>query len=241
MSHARQLVTDPGPLLGRLLPDGASVAESFGDPPPGTAETELFPAEQEAVRNAVDKRRREYSTVRYCARQALAGLGLPRIPILNGPKREPLWPDGVVGSMTHCEGYRAAAVARTDVLLGLGIDAEPHGPLPDGVLESIALPEELDHLTDLGARLPAVQWGRVLFSAKESVYKTWFPLAHCWLGFEEAALEFEPDPAGDGGRFTARLLRPGLVVDGKPADQLTGRWLVCRDLVITAVSLVATG
>jgi 4'-phosphopantetheinyl transferase EntD len=242
-------VTLSGPLAALLLPTGTAVAESFGDPPPGTPGTDLFPGEEEAVRNAVDKRRREYGTVRYCARQALAELGLPPTAILSGPKREPLWPDGVVGSMTHCDGYRAAALARTDLLPGLGIDAEPHGPLPDGVLDTIALPEELDHLAGLVAGQPAVHWDRLLFSAKESVYKTWFPLAQCWLGFEEASIKFTPGPAGsigvegiegaEGGTFTARLLRPGLVLDGSPVDQLTGRWLVAKGLVITAIALIA--
>ena len=59
-----------------------------------------------------------------------------------GAKREPLWPAGVVGSITHCDGYRAAAVARATDLATVGIDAEPHEPLPDGVLAAIALPAE---------------------------------------------------------------------------------------------------
>lgn len=251
MTHARHPVTQapvtaPGPLAALLLPAGTAVAESFGDPPPGAPGTGLFPGEEAAVSKAVAKRRLEYATVRYCARRALADLGLPPTAILNGPKREPIWPEGVVGSMTHCDGYRAAALARTDLLRGLGMDAEPHGPLPDGVLGSIALPEELDHLAGLTGRHPAVHWDRLLFSAKESVYKTWFPIARCWLGFEEASIAFTPGPAespGSGatasGTFTARLLRSGLVLDGEPVDRLTGRWLVGRDLVITAIALVA--
>ena len=251
-------------LIGSLLPAGVVTAESFDDPP-GLV---LYPGEEESVRNAVDKRRREYTTVRHCARQALAVLGLPPAPILSGPKREPLWPEGIIGSMTHCDGYRAAAVARAGGLASIGIDAEPHGPLPEGVLGTIARPEELIRVAELEAAHPDVQWGRLLFSAKESVYKTWFPLARCWLGFEEATVDFEldafvpssvdtagsdSDPAGSdaadfdtdvkvgGGMFTAALHRTGLEVAGRPIDQLTGRWLVRKGLVITAVSLAAAG
>lgn len=231
--HARQLLTQPQPLvISALLPAGVIAAECFGDP----AEVELFPAEQEAVRNAVDKRRREFGTVRHCARQALAGLGLPAGPILPGPNREPQWPAGVVGSMTHCDGYRAAAVAREGDLVGLGIDAEPHAPLPDGVLSTITRPEEFPHLSALGTQFPDVHWDRLLFSAKESVYKTWFPLARCWLGFEDATIEFDPS----NGSFTAALHQSGLMLDGRPVAQLTGRWLVREGLVITAVSLGRT-
>lgn len=234
-------MTTPDPLIGQILPAGVFAAEGFGTPPPAE-EAGLYPDELEAVGKAVDKRRREYAWVRHCARQALGGLGLPPGPILNGPKREPLWPEGVVGSMTHCDGYRAAVVASTDLLLGLGIDAEPHGPLPDGILDSVTLPEERDHLAALAVRRPDVHWQRLVFSAKESVYKAWFPQTNAWLGFHDASLLFATDPAAtDRGTFTARLLKAGLVLDGRPTAQLTGRWLVCRGLVITAVSLAATG
>ena len=80
--------------------------------------------------------------MRTCARIALGRLGLPPAPLLSGPKREPLWPDGVVGSITHCDGYRAVAVARADQLASIGIDAEPHAELPAGILARIALPAD---------------------------------------------------------------------------------------------------
>lgn len=77
--------------------------------------------------------------------------------------------------MTHCDGYGAAALVRLTDLASLGIDAEPDGPLPDGVLESIALPAEVALLRRLGGARPGVHWDRLLFSAKESVYKAWYP------------------------------------------------------------------
>jgi 4'-phosphopantetheinyl transferase EntD len=226
-------VTGAGLLIDAILPAGVAAAECFDDPP----EVRLLPAEEESVRKAVDKRRREFGTVRHCARRALAELGQPPVAILPGPDREPQWPAGIVGSMTHCDGYRAAAVARDVEFASIGIDAEPNAPLPDGVLGMVTRPEEIPRLSALGARFPAVHWDRLLFSAKESVYKTWFPLARCWLGFEEASLDFDPT----GGTFTAALHRTGLVLDGQPIAQLTGRWLVRNGLVITAVSLASAG
>lgn len=209
-------------MIGDILPPGVSWAEEFGDP----AEAALLPEERPAVARAVDKRVREYTTVRHCARRALGGLGYGPLPILSGPNREPLWPEGVIGSLTHCDGYRAAVVTRAGELRSLGIDAEPHAALPAGVLSTVASDEEQDHLAMLSRRRPDVHWDRLLFSAKESVYKTWFPLARVWLGFEEAALEFDT-----GGEFTAKILKPG------PLSAVAGRWTVGRGLLVTSIAL----
>jgi hypothetical protein len=88
--------------------------------------------EEELIGRAVEKRRREFGTARACARRALADLGRVPAPIVRGEKGAPVWLDGVVGSITHCAGYRGAAVAEARDVRALGIDAEPHGKLPDG-------------------------------------------------------------------------------------------------------------
>ncbi|HEX6452667.1 MAG TPA: 4'-phosphopantetheinyl transferase superfamily protein, partial [Trebonia sp.] len=172
-------------MIEELLPFGVEWAEEFGDP----AEVALFPEEEAAVARAVGKRRQEFGSARNCAREALGRLGVPPAPILPGEKGAPQWPDGVVGSITHCAGYRAAVVARARDLLTVGIDAEPAGgALPDGVLDRVSLPAERAMLGELSAAAPGVSWDRLLFSAKESVYKAWFPLARRWLGFEDAEI-----------------------------------------------------
>jgi 4'-phosphopantetheinyl transferase EntD len=215
-------------LLGGLLPAGVETAESFEDP----ADVYLFPEEAAAVAKAVDKRRREFATVRHCARRALEALGRTAVPLVPGLRGAPGWPQDVVGSMTHCDGYRAAAVAHSCDVTSLGIDAEPHGPLPDGVLESVTLPGERRHLAELSGHRPAVHWDRLLFSAKESVYKTWFPLTGEWLGFEEAELDFDPD----AGTFRARLLREGHDRAGRRLRTFHGRWQTSRGLVMSAIA-----
>ncbi len=216
------------PMIAGLLPSPVVAVEVFGDIPGEPP----FPGEEKLIAGAAEVRRREFVTARRCARRALAGLGRPATAILSGPGREPRWPAGVVGSITHCLGYRAAAVARSADLAGLGIDAEPHGPLPAGVAEQVILPAEQEQLARLTATHPAFHWDRLLFSAKESVYKVWYPMTHRWLGFDEAHLSWDPAASV----FRARILVDGRRTDGgTPLSELTGRFLVERDLVLTAV------
>jgi 4'-phosphopantetheinyl transferase EntD len=216
-------------VIETLLPGEAVVIEAF-DVPPGAV---LFPEERALVAQAVDKRVREFTAVRHCARVALARLDVPPAPILPGPYGEPGWPDGIVGSMTHCDGYCAAAVARSSHLASLGVDAEPHEPLPADVLNTVALPTEQRRLVELAAERPEVCWDRLLFSAKEAVYKTWYPLTRQWLDFDGAEISFEPDT------FYARLRVPGPIVGGVRLSGFSGRWKVQDGLLFTAISLRA--
>jgi 4'-phosphopantetheinyl transferase EntD len=218
-------------MIEKLMPAGVASRDTFSDAPAST----MFPEEAERVAKAVDKRRREFATVRHCARQAFAELGIPPAPLLNGERGAPLWPAGVVGSMTHCAGYRAAVVAHSADIHTLGIDAEPHGPLPEGVLGVISRDEEKVHLAALKADGSDVHWDRMLFCAKETVYKAWYPLTHKWLGFEEASITLDPD-----GTFAAKLMVPGPVVAGEQLDGFTGRWIVGDGLVITAIAIPVT-
>ena len=146
-------------MIERLVPPGVAAAESFGDPP-GLAP---MPAEESLIARAVEKRRREFITARHCARQALGQLGIEPTPIMRGDKGMPLWPKQIVGSLTHCDGYRAAVVAYAMGVRSLGIDAEPHDELPEGVLEHTSLPAERDILA---TRPAGLHWDRLLFCAK---------------------------------------------------------------------------
>lgn len=218
--------------LADVLPAAAVTAVRFDDDGAGP----LHPDEEPAVAKAVATRRAEFTTARRCARDALTALGAPVGAVPVGEKRSPVWPAGVVGSITHTAGFRGAAVAWSTDLRSVGIDAEQHGPLPDGVLEAVSAAGERDVLARLAAEHPGVHWDRVLFSAKESVYKTWFPLTGRWLGFEEAFLT----PGADG-TFHAQLLVPGPVVDGLTVSEFHGRWAVRGEHVVTAIALEPRG
>ena len=235
-------------MIEKIMPIEVACGEAFDDPP----EVVLYPEEEAVISRAVDKRRREFRTVRHCARQALRELGIPPAALLPGERGMPQWPPGVVGSMTHCAGYRAAAVARSRDLLTIGIDAEPHDVLPPDVLRYVAIDEERSRLTELAAEDNGICWDRILFCIKETVYKAWFPLTRKWLGFEDAAIIIEPStiepntiepntiepstihPAA--GAFSARLLVTGPTIADRPLTGFHGRWLISEGLVVASIA-----
>jgi 4'-phosphopantetheinyl transferase EntD len=184
--------------------------------------TQLFAEEVRSLGPAVDARRREFEAGRACARRALARLGVPAVAVASGARGEPLWPARVVGSITHCARYRACAVAHADDVLAVGIDAEPDAPLPAGVLAAVASAGERRALAAHGT---GVCWDRVLFSAKEAVFKAWYPLTGQALAFEDADVRIDSAAGTFGGR---------LLVDG-PLRELRGRWGAAAGIVCTAV------
>ncbi|MEU3459415.1 4'-phosphopantetheinyl transferase superfamily protein [Streptomyces sp. NPDC006733] len=219
-------------MLEQLLATEVASYELFTDP----QGVRLLAAEEALVRNSVASRRREFTTGRHCARMALARLGLPSDrSILSGQRGEPVWPAQVRGSITHCRGYRAAAVARVTEIASVGIDAEPDEQLPGGVLRAVTLPEEEVRTKELSRDFPLVHWDRILFSAKESVYKTWYPLTHRPLEFDDATIEIDPA----NGTFAARILPHATRGVHQAPKGFTGRWTIQGGLVITAIAVPA--
>lgn len=221
-------------MIEELLPDSVVAVELHGDG--ALRDAPLYPEEAVSMTRAVDKRRREFSAVRACARLAMEKLGVPAQPVPTGASGAPCWPAGLIGSMTHSDDYCAAALARAADLASLGIDAEPHDVLPQEVVSYVFLPAEAERLRRLAAQRPEVHWDRILFSAKESVYKAWFPLTGQWLDFAEADIDLVPEPGPvPRGRLRAELLVPGPRVGGRRVDRFEGRWSVSRGVVTTAV------
>ena len=194
-------------MIADILPPAVAAAEAFGDLP----DAELYPGEEAVIAHAADKRRREFATGRACARTALAKPGVPGGPILPGSRGAPQWPPGVVGSITHCAGYRACAVALDRAVVAIGVDAEPNRGLRDGALRAVCAEAEEARILALRTAIPEVSWDRLLFSAKESVYKAWFPLTGRPLRFRAVCVDFDPVRT----TFSARLLVDGPVVNGR--------------------------
>jgi 4'-phosphopantetheinyl transferase EntD len=216
-------------MIELILPADVESQECFDEASGGV----LFPEEEKIIAHAVESRRRQYAAVRSCARACLARLGYARVPILPGIGGAPTWPAGVLGSMTHCAGYAAAAVGPLSRISAIGIDAEPDAPLPEGVLDLVATPAERDRLAVTQLEPDSPNWDRLLFSAKEAVYKAWFPLTGEWLDHEEVEILFDPQD----GTFAALLSRDGLIVHGRQVRCLDGRWVRKRGILLTAVVL----
>ncbi|UBI07847.1 4'-phosphopantetheinyl transferase superfamily protein [Corynebacterium falsenii] len=189
---------------------------------------ELCPEEQQLVANAVDRRKADFGDSRWCAHRAMSEFVVDQ-PIMRGERGMPVFPDGVTGSLTHTEGFRAAIVGRSSRWRSLGIDAEPVGPLPEGVFNTIALPGEQRRIRRTTRHTGLRDLDKVLFSAKEATYKAWFPLTHRFLDFDQADIDIRPD-----GTFVSYLL-----VRPVPVPFIQGRWAVRDGFVVTVAAVAA--
>jgi 4'-phosphopantetheinyl transferase EntD len=183
--------------------------------------------ERDAVASALPGRRAEFVTGRVLARQALAALGIRPASIPVARSGAPVWPPGVVGSITHCVGLRACAVGRRDEHAGIGIDATPARPLPGGVLARVADLGSAPAAAGLYA-LRAAGVGSpdsVLFAAAEAVAKARTSAHGGWYGIDGADVALHPD-----GSFAVRARRG-------PAFTATGMWTVAGGMALAAITL----
>lgn len=212
--------------LAGLFPEGVVVEVAT----PEMWESPVYPEEEVSIRNAVPKRRREFAAGRHCARRALARLGVHDRPLPVGADREVLWPDGIVGSISHCDDLCAVAVARRDAAAGIGLDVERAEPLEPGLASLICTPVEQARLKDFPSH-PRDPWPKLLFVAKESVYKCVFPLVRTILEFHDV----EIDLSLEAGSFDAVVRHPSFATHGHPG--LRGRFVVAGDHLACGVTL----
>ena len=137
----------------------------------------LIGAEQDAISNAIAKRKTEFSAGRDAARDALVQLGEGAVEIPVGLKRAPIWPDGINGSITHSNEMCMAIAARNMDARSVGIDAEKDEPLKDDLRSAILHDSELNVSSFDATRL---------FSMKEALFKALFPLCGEFFGFHAA-------------------------------------------------------
>src|SRR5579863_5143627 len=135
----------------------------------------LLPEEAACLGRAVPKRVQEFAAGRLCARRALAEFGVTDFPVRVASDRQPLWPEFLVGSITHTDGYCAAVVAERRRLSAIGVDCEVMGRVTRELWPSIFGPEESRWLNSL-AQSERVAAVTLLFAAKEAFYKCQYPL-----------------------------------------------------------------
>jgi 4'-phosphopantetheinyl transferase EntD len=192
----------------------------------------LWPAELSAAGLMSAKRLREYSAGRQCAREALAHLGHAPVALPVGPGRAPLWPAGITGSISHTDEIAIAVVARQAQLRSLGIDVESAEPLDPDLRERVCRGEELAALAAAGLEPGA--GAKLVFSAKESLYKCLWPLTGVFLEFHDISIRMDPVRS----RFTACSDDPRI------AESLTmtcGRYRSVGGLLLSCAWLDASG
>jgi 4'-phosphopantetheinyl transferase EntD len=214
-----------------LLPAGVEVAAWL----PATPARDPFPEECALVENAVAVRQREFHAGRSAARAALTRLGIPVAPLLADVDRVPIWPQGVVGSLSHSRTLCVAIVARSSHCRSLGVDLEPDEPLESKLWRRILTPSERQRLD---ARQPETRGrlARLVFSAKECFYKCQYPLTRRFLGFQDVEVELGPE----ADRFRA-IPRVDLGPTVAAADGIDGRWIAMREHLITCMALPPEG
>ena len=209
-----------------LFPESVVVEDAV----PSATTGSLFPEEEVVIARAIEKRRREFTAGRVCVRRAFAKLGLPEIAVPNDERRAPIWPDAVVGSISHTGDYCAVVVARRDAVRAVGLDVEKDEGVAERLWERICTEEELSFVRaeDEDAR---GWWVRLLFSAKESFYKCQYLLTEKYLGFHDVTVAL--DPAARRFEVTLRV-DAGAIPRG---ETLGGRWIVTEGVIATGCFL----
>ena len=177
------------------------------------------------------KRRAEFSLGRYCARRALSKFELDSVPILrNAESREPCWPELVSGSITHSEGFAAAAVGMTKDVSSIGIDLESLSRVVDfNIRRHVCVKKEQEFMESLTAE-QANLYLRIIFSAKESIFKCFFPISQTYLSFKDAAIIIDEKKLEFS--FVLSKACSGITSAG---FQHSGRFSIKGDLLLTSV------
>jgi 4'-phosphopantetheinyl transferase EntD len=191
-------------------------------------QTPLRDEEEALIEGAVEKRQQEFRAGRHAAHTALARLNAPDLPLLRGERREPLWPAGFAGSIAHCRGLCIAACARSNEVGGLGIDVEPLEPLPRGVGRYIHTDAEAAFIGENPGTYPE----RLIFSAKESLYKCYYPLVQRFFGFQAVTLTFDLQH----GRYRFTPTEQSEI--SFPAGRFEGRFAIGDNHLVTACYLL---
>jgi 4'-phosphopantetheinyl transferase EntD len=189
-------------------PEGALTEAMVAIAPPGVRtgcrligdadEAHLLPEEAHSIPARQPAMRRASGAARWIAHRLLADIGINNVAIPRAPSGAPVWPEGIIGSLAHDDDMAVAAVAPVGRIVSIGIDVEPAQPLPDDIFAIVATGADRT-----GAANPLLA-SRILFCAKEAVYKAAYPLDREILGYEDIAVDLD---AGQATTKTGRRVR----------------------------------
>jgi 4'-phosphopantetheinyl transferase EntD len=213
-------------LFRPLLPEGVFVAEMV----PADADPSALPLpERGLIERAVEHRQQEFAAGRILARGLLRHAGAQTDALLRDADRVPTWPQAVVGSITHCRSLCAVAVAPRALSAGIGIDVEPAKPIDEELHAMILRQAERGRIDALPQALLPLG-GILVFSIKEAVYKSIYPVHRYFLDFQQVEIVF----TGDDG-FVAEVLVPEASFPG--LSHISGRYRVADGHIASAVLL----
>jgi 4'-phosphopantetheinyl transferase EntD len=215
--------------ISKLFPANVSVCIASAD----MYHHDVFPQEAAMMATSSSKRRGEFIAGRNAARAALARLGAPMLPILRSSQRAPLWPNGFVGSITHCDEFCCAVVSRTSQLISLGFDAETIDSLEDAVATLVCIPGEFVHFSKLPKPL-GTNWAKSAFCAKEAFHKCYNPLTGVVLEFQDVSVSFSLDPSCRAGTFEPTIITGDRMVLAPELLGIRGAWLTNEKRVYAA-------
>jgi len=138
---------------------------------------------------AVVKRQAEFLAGRYAAKQVILKSGFLNgevPPIQIGDHRSPIWPPGIIGSITHNHSKAICAIIKDDKSAYIGIDLEEQisTRTASNIEELVLKDSEKKILTQQGASDALAI--TIIFSAKESLFKALYPIIKIYFGFELA-------------------------------------------------------
>ncbi|MGI8413764.1 MAG: 4'-phosphopantetheinyl transferase family protein [Solirubrobacteraceae bacterium] len=187
-----------------------------------------YPAELDAIAGAAWRRQREFLAGRACAHAALRAIGHDGQPIGSGPMREPLWPAGVVGSISHAGRLAGAVATRAVDAWGVGMDIELLDPPLHAAVQRLVLsPGELRAAPELA---------KIAFAIKECVYKCLYPRTRWRLDFHDVGVEID-SPSGGWRAAVDRRFR----LDGQPLAAMQGRFATCGPYVVVGLVMASAG
>ncbi len=191
---------------------------------PAAPQLPLLPGEAAHLGRARPARIAEFTAGRSAARQAMQQLGALPQPVFAAPDRAPIWPAGLVGSISHCAEWCVAVLAHRDDYASLGVDIEDDAALPDDLAEEICSPSER---ADMAGQPKGT---KQIFCAKEAAYKAQYPLTKTLFGFDRFEVHFS-----DSNRFTARFTQT--TKGFRRGDYLPGRIVPVKGHLVTGVAI----
>ena len=176
----------------------------------------LMPSEVGAICNALPKRKTEFVAGRRAARRAMADLDVAPAPVPAGPDRAPIWPDGVIGSISHTDLVCVAVVAHETSARAIGVDVEAATPLEADLLSRICNEDEVARI----AGPDQLTYAKLVFSAKEAAYKAQYPLTQTLIGFDGFDVTLDLEKHAFTATFTedTGIFEAGMALQGKFAE-----------------------